>query len=255
MLFSSAKTIIGQQCNPVSLPNGATSVAYGSMISVIIPTYNEEKALPITLAQLSSRAGNYEVIVVDGGSTDRTCEIARSQPRACVLTAQKGRASQMNAGAASARGEWLLFLHADTVLPNDALQSLNALEDNQNIQAGGFRHRFSGDDWRLRLISWIDNLRAHVTRIIYGDQAMFVRRALFERVGGFPDQANLEDIAFCQKLKRVTRPVVLNQHVVTDSRKFVQMGIWRSFGRCLAILLCHSLRLKRIPRAFFAEVR
>jgi rSAM/selenodomain-associated transferase 2 len=225
------------------------------MISVIIPTYNEEKALPATLARLSSQAGDYELIVVDGGSSDRTCEIARAQPRARLLTAQKGRASQMNAGAIGARGEWLLFLHADTLLPEGALQGLNALEANTSIEAGGFRHRFSGEDWRLRLISSIDNLRARVTRIIYGDQAMFVRRTLFERLGGFPEQAFLEDIVFCQRLKQVSRPRLLEQHVITDSRKFVQMGIWRSFGRCLAILLCHSLHLKRIPRAFFAEIR
>ena len=225
------------------------------MISVIIPTYNEEKALPSTLACLSSQAGDYELIIVDGGSTDRTCEIALAQPQARLLTARKGRASQMNAGAIGARGEWLLFLHADTLLPKGALQDLNALESDKKIGAGGFRHRFSGEDWRLRLISWIDNLRAQVTRIIYGDQAIFVRRALFERLGGFPDQPCLEDIVFCRKLRHVCRPVLLEQHVVTDSRKFVQMGVWRSFGRCLLILLCHSLHLKRIPRAFFAEVR
>jgi rSAM/selenodomain-associated transferase 2 len=225
------------------------------MISVIIPTYNEEKALPKTLARLSSQAGHYELIIVDGGSTDRTCEIALAQPQARLLTAQKGRAWQMNAGAVSARGEWLLFLHADTLLPEGALQDLNALENDQKIQAGGFHHRFSDEDWRLRLISTVDNLRARVTRIIYGDQAMFVRRTLFERLGGFPEQAFLEDVVFCQRLKQVSTPRLLEQHVITDSRKFVQMGIWRSFARCLAILLCHSLHLKRIPRAFFAEIR
>ena len=225
------------------------------MISVIIPTYNEEKALPGTLTQLSSQTGNYELIVVDGGSTDRTCEIARAQAQARLVTARKGRASQMNAGAANARGEWLLFLHADTVLPEGALRNLNALESDQKIQAGGFRHRFSGEDWRLRLISSIDNLRARVTRIIYGDQAMFVRRRLFEQLGGFPPQPFLEDIAFCQSLKRVTKPILLDQHVVTDSRKFVQMGIWRSLVRCLIILTCHTLRLPLRTRAFFADVR
>lgn len=225
------------------------------MISVIIPTYNEEKALPTTLARLSSQAGHYELIIVDGGSSDRTCEIARAQPQARLLTARKGRGSQMNTGAVGARGEWLLFLHADTLLPEGALQGLNALEGDQTIQAGGFRHRFSGEDWRLRLISSVDNLRTRLTRIIYGDQAMFVRRALFERLGGFPEQPYLEDIVFCQRLKQVSRPILLQQHVVTDSRKFIQMGVWRSLVRCLAILLCYSLRLKRIPRAFFAEIR
>lgn len=225
------------------------------MISVIIPAYNEEKALPATLEHLLHQGGDFEVIVVDGGSMDRTQEIAQAHSCIRLLTASKGRGTQMNAGTRVARGEWLLFLHADTLLPKNALQSLNDLETDTSIQAGGFQHRFSGHDWRLRMISWIDNLRAQVTRIIYGDQAMFVRRTLFQRLGGFPEQPYLEDIVFCQKLRRVTRPVLLNQHVVTDSRKFEQMGIWRSLGRCLAILLCHSLRLRRIPRAFFADIR
>jgi rSAM/selenodomain-associated transferase 2 len=209
------------------------------MISVIIPTYNEEKALPATLEHLLRQAGEYEVIVVDGGSSDRTCQIVRAEPRVRLLTASKGRASQMNTGACIARGEWLLFLHADTFLPEGALRRLNALEADTACQAGGFRHRFSGDDWRLRLISWMDNLRAKITCIIYGDQAMFVRRSLFQQLGGFPQQPFLEDIAFGEKLKRVTKPV----------------GIWRSLARCAVILLCHGLRLPIAARAFFADIR
>jgi rSAM/selenodomain-associated transferase 2 len=225
------------------------------MISVIIPTYNEEKALPATLEYLLRQAGEYEVIVVDGGSSDRTCQIVRAEPRVRLLTASKGRAAQMNTGACIARGEWLLFLHADTLLPNGALRRLNILETDSSCQAGGFRHRFSGDDWRLRLISWMDNLRAKITCIIYGDQAMFVRRALFEQLGGFPQQPFLEDIAFSEKLKRVIKPVLFDQYVVTDSRKFIQMGIWHSLARCAVILFCHGLRLPIAARAFFADIR
>jgi glycosyltransferase involved in cell wall biosynthesis len=180
------------------------------------------------------QAGEYEVIVVDGGSSDRTCQIVRAEPRVRLLTASKGRASQMNTGACIARGEWLLFLHADTFLPEGALRRLNALEADTACQAGGFRHRFSGDDWRLRLISWMDNLRAKITCIIYGDQAMFVRRSLFQQL---------------------TKPVLIDQYVVTDSRKFIQMGIWRSLARCAVILLCHGLRLPIAGRAFFADIR
>ncbi len=162
----------------------------------------------------------------------------------------------MNAGAGIARGEWLLFLHADTLLPKGALLRINALTENTSCQAGGFRHRFSGKDWRLGLISWLDNVRSRVTHIIYGDQAMFVRRALFERLGGFPeDQPFLEDIRFCEGLKHVTRPVLLEACVITDSRKFEQMGIWRSTARCALILACHLLGLPIAGRAFFADVR
>ena len=123
------------------------------MVSVIIPTYNEGKALPATLRNVLEQPGDYDVLIVDGGSTDRTGEIAQAEPRVRFLTAPKGRASQMNAGATHATGEWLLFLHADTLLPDGALARLNALEADSTTQAGGFLHRFAGDDWRLRLVT------------------------------------------------------------------------------------------------------
>ena len=225
------------------------------MISVIIPALNEEKALPETLCQLLRQAGVYEVIVVDGGSGDRTREIVLAEPRVRLLTAPRGRASQMNAGTKEAKGEWLLFLHADTRLPEDALVRLNAMERDPAIQAGGFLHRFSGGDWRLRLVSCFDNFRCRRTRIIYGDQAMFVRRELFVRLGGFPDQPILEDVAFCEKLIQVTTPVLLAPPVLTDSRKFVKMGIWRSLARVLLIILCVEFRLPIFPQAFFQDIR
>jgi len=248
------------------------------MVSVIIPTYNEEKALPATLHALLSEPGDYEAIVVDGGSTDRTREVATSmgfevrgarhepgnfshEPRTpcprrlTLITAPKGRASQMNAGARCAAGELLLFLHADTILPEGALRRLNVLAADDKVQAGGFLHRFSGTDWRLRLVSFLDNFRCRRSRIIYGDQAMFVRRDLFERLGGFPEQPILEDVAFCEKLVKVVTPVLLAPPVVTDSRKFVKMGIWRSFARVLLIILHVEFRFPILPRVFFRDVR
>jgi rSAM/selenodomain-associated transferase 2 len=234
------------------------------MISVIMPTYNEEKALPGTLQALFSQPGKFETIVVDGGSTDRTCAFGSGlsiSPQSSVLgavrllTAPKGRASQMNAGAKQAQGEWLLFLHADTVLPAGALQRLNEMENDSTIQAGGFMHQFSGDDWRLRFISFLDNFRCTRSRIIYGDQALFVRRTLFEQLGGFPNQPILEDVAFCERLIKVTKPLLLYPPVVTDARKFVKMGIWRSFVRVLLIILHVEFRLPVLSRAFFQDIR
>lgn len=225
------------------------------MISVVMPVYQEERALPATLLSLLTQPGDYEVLVVDGGSTDRTCEVVRAEPRTRLFLATKGRASQMNVGAAHARGEWLLFLHADTVLPPGALKRLNDLEADPSVQAGGFFHRFSGDDWRLRLISFLDNVRCGRSKIIYGDQALFVRRSLFERLGGFPPRPILEDVAFCERLLRETTPVLLSPPVVTDARKFVQMGIWRSFLRVLLIILHVEFRLPVLPRAFFQDIR
>jgi rSAM/selenodomain-associated transferase 2 len=225
------------------------------MISVILPALNEEKALPETLRHVLRQRGTYEVIVVDGGSGDRTREIVRAEPRVRLLSAPRGRASQMNAGAREAKGEWLLFLHADTCLPEGALARLNAMEPDPTIQAGGFLHRFSGGDWRLRLVSCLDNFRCRRTRIIYGDQAMFARRELFESLGGFPDQPILEDVAFCEKLVQVTTPVLLAPPVLTDSRKFVKMGVWRSLARVLFIILCVEFRLPVLPHAFFQDIR
>ncbi|MEQ1656213.1 MAG: TIGR04283 family arsenosugar biosynthesis glycosyltransferase [Nitrospira sp.] len=225
------------------------------MISVIIPAYNEEKALPATLRALLTQHGDFETIVVDGGSRDRTIEIARQSSAVQVMTASKGRAVQMNAGAKLATGEWLLFLHADTVLPDGAIQRLLDLESDAAVQAGGFMHQFSGDDWRLKAISFLDNFRCVRSRIIYGDQALFVRRTLFKQLGGFPNQPILEDVAFCERLIKVTTPLVLSPPVVTDARKFLKMGVWRSFIRVLLIILHVEFRLPVLPRAFFQDIR
>lgn len=225
------------------------------MISVIIPAYNEEKALPATLRALLTQHGKFETIVVDGGSRDRTIENASLFSAVQVIGASKGRAVQMNAGAKLATGEWLLFLHADTVLPPGAIQRLLDLELDVTVQAGGFMHQFSGDDWRLKVISFLDNFRCVRSRIIYGDQALFIRPALFEQLGGFPNQPILEDVAFCERLIKVTTPLVLSPPVVTDARKFLKMGVWRSFFRVLLIILHVEFRLPVLPRAFFQDIR
>ena len=237
------------------------------MISVIMPAYNEERALPNTLHALFTQQGNYEVIVVDGGSTDGTMNVLKEfgfitdeshrtfHISRFTVHAPKGRASQMNAGAKTASGEWLLFLHADTVLPPGAIQRLNEMEADHTIQAGGFMHQFSGDDWRLKLISFLDNFRCIRSRIIYGDQALFVRRALFEQLGGFPNRPILEDVAFCERLIKVTTPLLLSIPVITDARKFLKMGVWRSFLRVLLIILHVEFRLPVLPRSFFQDVR
>ncbi|HKY73194.1 MAG TPA: TIGR04283 family arsenosugar biosynthesis glycosyltransferase [Nitrospira sp.] len=241
----------------------------GGMVSVVIPAYNEEQALPYTLDLLSRQEGVFEAIVVDGGSHDRTRAIAKSfrfsdeaQDEVCVpdpsrrlLTAPKGRATQMNAGAKAANGEWLLFLHADTILPQGAIRRLNEMQPDQTIQAGGFLHQFSGTDWRLGLISFLNNFRCRRSRIIYGDQALFVRRTLFEQIGGFPEQPFLEDVAFCERLIKVTTPLLLSPPVITDARKFVKMGIWHSFARVLLIILHVEFHLPILPLKFFQDIR
>ena len=231
------------------------------MIWVIIPTFNEERALPKTLKTLFQQPCDFRVIVVDGGSRDGTKEVVRQFPSIVFLHHQKGRASQMNAGAAYAKKhsqslhDWLLFLHADTLLPHGGLQQLHHLESDASCQAGGFMHQFSGNDWRLRMISWLDNFRCLRSRVIYGDQALFVRQRLFETIGGFPMQPILEDVAICEKILAHTDPKLLSIPVVTDSRKFVQMGIWRSFVRVLLIILHVEYGLPTLTPAFFKDIR
>ena len=223
------------------------------MISVIIPALNEEKALPATLARVLEQARACEIIVVDGGSTDATCATARSFAGVDLLVAPRGRASQMNAGARVARGGWLLFLHADSLLPHDGLARIAALPET--VRAGCFRQRFSGEHVGLRFVSWLHNLRCSWTGVMYGDQAMFIRRSLFESLGGFPDVDVLEDLIFGERLARLARPTVIPAEVVADSRKFLRMGVFRSFVRVLAILVCYELRLPLRARAFFDPVR
>jgi rSAM/selenodomain-associated transferase 2 len=223
------------------------------MISVIIPTLNEERALPATLARVLTQDGEFEVLVVDGGSRDHTRTCVGLDPRIHLLSAPTGRASQMNAGAQQARGEWLLFLHADTLLPDGALRAIGRLP--VNVQAGGFRHRFSGNARGLRTISWLHNFRCRRTRVFYGDQAPFIRTGLFRRLGGYPEQAVLEDLLFGERVAASTRPLLLALTVVTDSRKFEQQGVWRSLWRVLVILACHHLRLPMMAREFFINVR
>ncbi len=206
-------------------------------LSIIVPTLDESSYIAQSLSRLQPlRSQGHEVVVVDGGSSDGTRE--RASPEADICTsAPQGRARQMNAGARLARGDVLLFLHADTWLPDTAVCAIKENVGNGDARWGRFDVQLSPSDWRLDFVARLMNIRSRVTGIATGDQAIFVERALFERVGGFPDIPLMEDIGLCRRLKRCCRPVCLKQRVTTSSRRWLEHGVLRT------VVLMWSLRL------------
>jgi rSAM/selenodomain-associated transferase 2 len=206
-------------------------------LSIIVPVLNEEAGIAAVLAAFADlRRFGHEVIVVDGGSSDRTVELVR--PLAdLVIAAPRGRASQMNAGAAQANGDTLLFLHADTRLPSAAdCAIVEGLRRSGRVW-GRFDVEIEGGHPMLRVIAAMMNLRSRATGIATGDQAIFVTRAAFAECGGYPDIPLMEDIALSRRLKRVSRPLCLTARVTTSGRRWEQRGVFRT------ILLMWRLRL------------
>jgi rSAM/selenodomain-associated transferase 2 len=205
-------------------------------LSIIMPVLNEAAGIEAALAALAPyRTRGCEMIVVDGGSGDRT--LALASPLADqIITAPRGRAAQMNAGASVARGDVLLFLHADTKLPASADVLINdGLAQSGRIW-GRFDVRFD-QGGIMPLIAIMMNLRSRLSGVATGDQAIFVTRAAFNAVGGFPAQPLMEDIAFSSLVRRISRPVCIGARVTTSARR------WQSQGVLRTILLMWRLRL------------
>jgi len=206
-------------------------------LSIVMPVLDEAAGLARTLSLLAPfRAQGVEVIVADGGSSDASVAIAGEYGDR-IVHSERGRARQMNAGAAVARGEVLLFLHADTRLPDDALVSIERGIAATGRRWGRFDIRLSGSHPMLRVVEWAMNHRSRWTGIMTGDQAMFVTRDWFAAVGCFPDLALMEDLEISRRLKRQGRPLCLAGPVISSSRRWEEGGIPRT------ILLMWRLRL------------
>jgi rSAM/selenodomain-associated transferase 2 len=206
-------------------------------LSIIVPALDEAEGIAPMLDSLAPlRARGAEVIVVDGGSRDATVEHAL--PRAdCVLSSPPGRAEQMNAGAARASGDVLLFLHADSRLPAGADRLVIEGLKSSGREWGRFDVTIAGRQRLLSLVAFFMRMRSRLTGIATGDQAIFVRRNAFEAAGAFPPITLMEDIALCQALKRIGRPLCLCERVVTSGRRWEEHGVLRT------VVLMWTLRL------------
>jgi rSAM/selenodomain-associated transferase 2 len=230
--------------SPISPAPGSGNGASPPTVAVILPVFNEARHLEKTLSELLAGHPFDEVIVVDGGSTDASVEIVcklmsadmtGSQPIPYLIQAPRGRAHQMHAGAQVASADALLFLHADTTLPPDAVEQIrNAIRGD--YPCGRFDVRLSGRHFLFRLIERLMNWRSRVSGIATGDQGLFVRRDVYRMLGGFAPIALMEDIEFSTRLKWVGKPARLRGPVIASSRRWEERGILRT------ILLMWTLR-------------
>lgn len=223
-------------------------------ISVIIPVLDEELRIGDAIRSVSA-IQPHEILVVDGGSRDATVPVA-SRHACRVVIAPRGRAVQMNAGAAGATGEILLFLHADTRLPATAGRDITAALAHAETVGGRFDVRLDRPDPVYRLIETLLNARSRLTRIATGDQAIFVRRRIFETMGGYASIPLMEDVEFSRRLKRRGRIACLRARVITSARRWEWEGPWRTIVRMwwLRALFAAGVDPRRLARGY-APVR
>jgi rSAM/selenodomain-associated transferase 2 len=203
-------------------------------LSVIVPMLNEERTIVHTLEALRLGAPESEIVVVDGGSTDRSRELAIPLADR-VIEAPRGRARQMNTGASVSSGDVLAFVHADTIVPSTFAADIFAALSVPEIVGGRFDVLLDSDAIALRTIAAMISLRSRLSRTGTGDQAIFVRRSIFERLGGFPDLDLCEDLDFTRRMKRAGRFACLRSCVTTSSRRWTHDGIFATVIRMWTI--------------------
>ncbi|KGM06288.1 Glycosyl transferase, family 2 [Methylophaga thiooxydans] len=196
------------------------------LLAIIVPVLNEAKNLPALLSHLLPFHGRgVEIILVDGGSTDESVSIIRGSPFKLVIS-ERGRGKQMNAGARSSSAENLLFLHADTRLPDNA--DIRITSSLLTRHWGRFDVHIAGSHPLLKVIAFMMNWRSRLTGVSTGDQAIFMKRSAYDLVLGFPSQMLMEDIAISRELKQLSRPVCIDEKVSTSGRRWNEYGVWRT---------------------------
>ena len=197
-------------------------------LSIVMPVLNESEGIATALqALVPFTANGAQLIVADGGSSDDTALLCQAAG-ATVFNTPRGRATQMNVGAKQASAEVLLFLHADTRLPGDASEMIAAALANGDIVWGRFDVRITGQSRLLPMVAALMNLRSRLSGIATGDQAIFITRAAFDAVGGFPSQPLMEDIEISKRLRKLSRPACLRAKVLTSGRRWETHGVWRT---------------------------
>jgi rSAM/selenodomain-associated transferase 2 len=211
------------------------------VISVIIPVFNESCYLSATLAAIEQSESAHEIIVVDAGSSDGSIAVALEHGARVISTAVKQRASQMNRGARSARGDVFLFLHADTRLPQNALTKIEFVIAKRNVVGGGFARRYDLPSWFLRGTCVLAGIRTRLSGWFLGDQGIFVRRDVFEKLGGFRNFDLFEDLDFSRRMRCEGRVVTLRPPVISSARRFSLYGPCRTTWKDL-LTTCRYLR-------------
>ncbi len=213
-------------------------------ISIIIPVLNEEKTIRQCLETVVNIPG-IEVIVSDGGSTDSTVEIAGQHSEIKVVHSQAGRSIQMNNGAACARGEILLFLHADCILPREDVLKIRQVFDSGKFAGGAFQIRLLSDKFTYRWLEMCINFRSKAFKLPYGDQGLFVKRTIFEKLGGFREMPVCEDLDFiCRLRRKYGEIVILNGRISSSVRTWKNRGIFRTSFRNQLLLYSYMFRQK-----------
>ena len=223
-------------------------------ISIIVPTLNEERGLAETLKHIQQLTP-HEIIVSDGGSNDKTLEIAAAFTKN-IVKGPTGRALQMNAGAEIATGDILLFLHADSRMEPASLEKISSsMEDSEEI-GGAFSLRIDSEKWSLRLINRFANLRSKYLGMAYGDQAFFVKSTVFQKMNGFAEIPICEDIDFFKRLRKTGPVILLKEKVLTSPRRWNKEGIWFTTLRNILIATLFELRFPpRILTKWYQIIR
>ena len=223
------------------------------MISVIIPALNEEDNIRRCIEGILKEGCDCEVIVADGGSTDKTVEFAKSYPDVSFVQSQRGRGMQMNMGASAATGDILLFLHADTILESGWAAAILSVLEGTSISGGAFTFSIRSLLWKYRLVeAWV-RLRCEIFSLPYGDQAIFVRKSTFGLIGGYKSIPIMEDVDFIGRLKKQGTIVILNKKAITSERRWSKRGLIKTAALNQLIMLLYKFGVNpnRLARIYY----